>query len=90
MVMRDGVSVNQVALDRIVFIFFRMFNVVCFLYVFDNVGNYFVILIFLEFGSIWIYQFYYSYKVKLLWKDLIGKRLILYSEMRWWLKWEVY
>lgn len=90
MAMRDGASVNQAALDRIVFIFPRMLNVVCFSHVLDNVGNHLVIPTLLEFGSIWIHQFHHSYKAKLLWKDLTGKRPTSYSEMRWWSKWEVY
>ena len=90
MAMRDGASVNQAALDRIVFIFPRMLNVVCFSHVLDNVGNHLVIPTLLEFGSIWIHQFHHSYKATLLWKDLTGKRPTSYSEMRWWSKWEVY
>ena len=41
--MRDGASVNQAALNRIHFIFPKTFNVVCFSYNLDNVGNHFVI-----------------------------------------------
>ena len=62
----------------------------CFSHVLDNVGNHLVIPTLLEFGSIWIHQFHHSYKAKLLWKDLTGKRPTSYSEMRWWSKWEVY
>ena len=61
--MRDGASVNQAALDRIVFIFPKMLNVVCFSHVL--VGNHLVIPTLLEFGSIWIHQFHHSYKTKL-------------------------
>ena len=88
--MRDGASVNQAALVRIAFIFPKMLNVVSFSHMLDNVGNHLVISTLLEFGTIWNCLFCYSYKAKLLWKDLTGHRPRSYSDTRWWSKWEVY
>ena len=80
--MRDGASVNQVAVDRIAFIFPKMLNDVCFSHTLDNVGNYLVIPTLVEFGSLRIRMFRCSCKAKPLWKDLIGQTPRSYSETR--------
>ena len=88
--MRDGASVNQVAVDRIAFIFPKILNDVCFSHTLDNVGSHLVIPTLVEFESLWIRMFRRSCKAKLLWKDLTGQTPRSYSETRWWSKWEVY
>lgn len=71
---RDGVSVNQAALNRIRFIFPKTFNVVCFSHTLDNVGNHFVIPKLTEFGNPWIRLFSQSHKAGLMWKELTGSK----------------
>lgn len=80
--MRDGASVNQAALNKIVFIFPKLLNVVCFSHTINNVGNHHVIPTLLEFGSLWIRLFSHSNKAKLLWKDLTDETPTSFSETR--------
>ena len=55
--MRDRASVNGAVLNRIHFIFPKMFNVVCFFHTLDNVGNHLMIPTLLEFGNLWVRLF---------------------------------
>ena len=88
--MKDGASVNQAVMERIKFIFTKVFNVVCFSYTSDNVGNHFQIPTLPEFGNLWIRMFSHSHKAKLLWQEQTGRKPKSYSETPWWSKWEVY
>lgn len=72
--MKDGASVNQAALDRIKFIFPKMFSVVCFSHMLDNVGNQLQIPTLLVFGSFWIRMFSHSHNAKLLWQVQTDQR----------------
>ena len=87
--MRDGASVNQAALNRIQFFFPKMLNIVCFSHTLDNVGSHLVTPTLQEFGNLWV-RLFHSYRAKLAWKDLTGRKPKSYSETRWWSKWEVY
>ena len=87
--MRDGASVNQAALNRIQFFFLKMLNIVCFSHNLDNVGSHLVTPTLQEFGILWV-RLFHSYRAKLAWKDLTGRKAKSYSETRWWSKWEVY
>ena len=62
--MKDGASVNQAAMERIKFIFPKVFSVVCFSNTLVNVGNHFQIPTLREFGHLWIRMFSHSYNVR--------------------------
>lgn len=87
--MRDGASVNQAALNRIQFFFPKMLSIVCFSHTLDNVGSHLVTPTLQEFGNLWV-RLFHSYRAKLAWKDLTGRKPKSYSETRWLSKWEVY
>ena len=88
-VLRDGTNVNQAALNRIQFFFSKMLNILCFSHTLDNVGSRLMSPTLQEFGHLWV-RLFHSYRAKLAWKDLTGRKLNSYSETRWWSKWEVY
>lgn len=66
-----------------------MLNVVCLYHTLNNVGSHLMIPTLLEFINLWIALFH-SYRAKLAWKDLTGRKPKSYCETRWWSKWEVY
>ena len=87
--MRDGASVNQAALNRIQFFVPKMLNIVCFFHTLVKGGSHLVTLTLQGFGNRWV-RLFHSYRAKLAWKDLTGRKLKSYSQTHWWSKWEVY
>lgn len=72
------------------FFFFNIFNVICFLYIIDNVGKYFEFSVLDIFFRCWNIMFFLSLVVWLLWKIRIGIVMRFYFKIRWWSKWEVF
>ena len=87
--MWDGASTNNVAMRTLNVLYCNIFDVTCFSHTLDCVGNHFQVPILLEFINGWVSLFSHSSKVKLLWKVKTGKAMALYSQTRWWSKWEV-
>ena len=87
--MRDGASVNGAALRQLMFFYPKLFDVVCFSYTIDNVGNHFEFKILDLFARYWISMFSHSYNARLVWRERTGQSIRTFSETRWWSKWEV-
>ena len=88
--MRDGASVNNVALSVLKVIYPNIMDVRCFSHTLDIVGNKFKTPLLATFSSYWISLFSHSPRTKMLWKDNTGKAMASYSKTRWWSKWEIF
>ena len=88
--MRDGASVNNVALRVFKVIYPNIMDVRCFSHTLDIVGNKFKTPLLATFSSYWISLFSYSPRTKMLWKDYTGQAMASYSKTRWWSKWEIF
>ena len=85
-VMRDGASINNVAMRVLQVIFPDILNVCCYSHTLDLVGEKFSTLVLDSFGSNWIS----SSKTKFLWKEQTDKTMPSLSKTRWWSRWEIY
>ena len=56
----------------------------------DHVGDHFKAPILDTFIHLWISLFAHSPRTWCEWKELTGKAMALYSDTRWWNKWEVF
>ena len=88
--MRDGASVNNVALCVFKVIHPNIMDVRCFSHTLDIVGNKFKTPLLATFSSYWISLFSHSPRTKMLWKDYTGQAMASYSKTRWWSKWEIF
>ncbi len=87
--MRDGASVNDIAMDVVKIIYPKVMDVRCFSHTLDLVGDKFKTPLLASFCSFWISLFAHSPKSKMLWKNQTGKSVASYSKTRWWSKWEI-
>lgn len=81
--MRDGASVNGVAMGVIKIVYPHVMDVRCFSHTLDLVGGKFKTP---SFCSYWISLFSHSPKTKMLWKNHTGKSVASYGKTRWWSK----
>ncbi len=87
--MRDGASVNGLAMGVVKVIYPHIMDVRCFSHTLDLVGDKFQTPLLASFCSYWISLFSHSPKTKMLWKNQTGKSVASYSKTRWWSKWEI-
>ena len=81
--MRDGASVNNVAMQVVNIVYPDALDNQCFSHTLDLIGNkYQFSLIFGRYGCL----FSHSPKTKMLWKEQTGRAMPTY---RWWSRWEV-
>ena len=67
-----------------------MFDVGCFSYTLDQVGDHFHTPTIKEFGTAWISLFSHSHKTRMIWREHTGEPMASYSATQWWSRWEVY
>ena len=87
--MRDGASVNSVAIRTLQVVYPLLIDVRCFSHTIDHVGNRFQTPTLSDFITLWICLFSHSPKTRLLWRSRTNKSMSSYSTTRWWSKWEV-
>ena len=87
--MRDGASVNGVAMDVVKIVYPKIMDVRCFSHTLDLVGDKFKTPLLASFCSYWISLFAHSPKSKILWKNQTGKSVSSHSKTQWWSKWEI-
>ena len=87
--MRDGASVNNVAIQTLRIVYPLVIDIRCFSHTIDRVGGRFETPVLSEFITLWICLFSHSPKTKLLWRSKTNKSMSSYSSTRWWSKWEV-
>ena len=87
--MRDGASVNSVAVRTLKVVYPLLFDVRCFSHTIDHVGSRFQTPTLSEFITLWICLFSHSPKTRQLWRSRTNKSMSGYSSTRWWSKWEV-
>ena len=87
--MRDGASVNSVAMRTVSVVYPLVLDVRCFTHTLDIVGTKFNTPVLNTFTSLWISLFSHSPKTKHLWKEQTGKSMPSFSKTRWWSRWEV-
>lgn len=88
-VMRDGASVNNVAMNTVSIVYPRVTDIGCFSHKLDHVGEKFNTPTLGVFSALWISLFAHSPKVKALWKEQTGRSMATSSKTRWWSRWEV-
>jgi len=86
--MRDGASVNGVAMDVEKIVYPKIMDARCFSHTLDLVGDKFRTPPLASFCSYLISFFAHSLKSKMLWKNQTSKSVASYSKTRWWSKWE--
>ena len=86
---RDGASVNGVALQQLKFFYSNLFDVVCFSHTIENVGNHFELRILDSFTQYWVSLFAHSFNAWLLWKEKTGQAMCTHSDTRRWSKWDI-
>ena len=87
--MRDGASVNNVAIQTLKIVYPLVIDIRCFSHTIDHVGGRFETPVLSEFITLWICLFSHSPKKRLLWRSRTNKSMSSYSATRWWSKWEV-
>ena len=87
--MRDGASVNGVAMRTVGVIFPDVLDVRCFSHTLDLVGDKFETPTLSTFISYWISLFSHSPKTRALWKEQVSTSMKMFSKTRWWSRWEV-
>ena len=87
--MRDGASVNSVAMRTLSVLYPQMFDIRCFSHTLDLVGSHLKTPVLDEFIKTWINLFSRSPNNKLIWRTLTSLKPPSYSSTRWWSKWEV-
>ena len=87
--MRDGASVNGVAMRTVSIIYPNVLDMRCLSHTLNLVGGKFVTPVLSSFVSLWISLFSHSPKTKALWREQTGKSMALFSNTRWWSRWEV-
>ena len=87
--MRDGASVNGVAIRTVKVVYPLIIDIRCFSHTIDRVGDKFETPTLSDFMTLWICLFSHSPKTRLLWRSRTNKSMPSYSTTRWWSKWEV-
>ena len=87
--MRDGASVNGVAIRTLHVLYPNVFDVTCFSHTANNAGHHFQFPVLEKFIRLWVQLFSHSSKAKLAWKQRTSFSIKSYSETRWWSLWEV-
>ena len=88
--MRDGASVNNVAMEVLKVVYPDILNIHCFSHTLDLVGEKFSTPVLSTFSTYWISLFSHSPKTKALWKEQTNKAMASFSKTRWWSRWEIY
>ena len=88
--MRDGASVNNVAMGVVKVVYPNVLDIRCFSHTLDLVGNKFSTPVLSTFSTLWISLFSHSPKTKALWKEQTGRAMASLSKTRWWSRWEIY
>ena len=88
--MRDRASANGVAMRTIKILFPNVLDIGCYSHTLDHIGDHFNVPHLEEFTRSWISLFSHSPRTRLEWKTETGRAMALYSETRWWSRWEVY
>ena len=86
--MRDGASVNGVAMDVVKIVYPDIMDVRCFSHTLDLVGDKFKTPILASFCSYWISPFHRALRLKYFGRIKLVS-LASYSKTRWWSKWEI-
>ena len=86
---RDGASVNSVAIQTVKVVYPVPIDVCCFPHSIDRVGDHFGKPTLSDIITPWICLFSNSPKTRLLWRSHTNKSMSSYSTTRWWSKWEV-
>ena len=87
--MRDGASVNNVAIGVVKIVYDKVMDVRCFSHTLDIVGDKFKNPFLASFSSYWVSLFSHSPKTKMIWKEYTGRAMASYSKTCWWSKWEI-
>ena len=87
--MRDGASVNGVAIRTFQVLCPNVFDVTCFSHAANNAGHHFQFPVLEKFIRLWVQLFSHSSKAKLAWNQRTSFSIKSYSETRWWSLWEV-
>ena len=87
--MRDGTTVNSVAMRTIGVIFPHVLDLRCFSHTLDLAGDRFETPTLSNFTSHWVSLFSHNPKTRALWKEQTGTSMKMCSKTRWWSKWEV-
>ena len=87
--MRDGASVNGVAIRTLQVLYPNVFDVTCFSHTANNAGHHFQFPVLQKFIRLWVQLVSHSSKAKLAWKQRTSFSIKSYSETRWWSLWEV-
>ena len=88
--MHDRAASNRVAMRTIKVLYPNILDVGCYSHTIDHVGDHFKAPILDTFIHLWIGLFAHSPRTRCEWKELTGKAMALYSDTRWWSKWEVF
>ena len=67
----------------------NIIDIDCYSHTIDHVGEHFKAPTLEEFIRLWISLFAHSPRTRLAWKELTGRAMSTYSEIRWWSRWEV-
>ena len=88
-VMRDGASVNVAALRTVAIVYPSLVDVCCISHTLDLVGNKFRVPTVSLFFTLWVSLFAHTAKVRGKWKERTGRGMAIYSQTRWWSRWEI-
>ena len=83
------VSSHGVAMRTIKVLYPNIIDIDCYSHTIDHVGEHFKAPTLEEFIRLWISLFAHSPRTRLAWKELTGRAMSTYSEIRWWSRWEV-
>ena len=87
--MRDGASVNSVAMRTVGVILPHILDLRCFSHTLDLAGDRFETPMLSNFISHWVSLFSHNPKTHALWEEQTGTSMKMFSKTRWWSKWEV-
>ena len=87
-IMRDGASVNKVAVISIAILYPSAIDIGCFSHTLSHVGEKFNAPVLAKFLKHWERMTQHSHKARLLWREITGRNLRTYSPTRWWSLWE--
>ena len=87
--MQDRASVNSVTIKTVKIVYPKIFDIGCFSYTIDRIGEHFNIPTLTELVTSWLSLFSHSVRAKFLWKRRTGQTLASYNATRWWSVWEL-
>ena len=86
--MHDRAATNTVAMSTVKVLYPDIFDVGCFSYTLDHVGERFSTPVLSEFATNWVMLFAHSPKAQLAWKSQTGRSVKTLSKTRWWSRWK--